>query len=67
MAKNLEKNLEKVQRDWDMNPLPYSFPCDVSKEIYLNLYVLKLKYLKTCAEAKKDLYDKMIKLIEKKE
>lgn len=64
MGKNFEKKLEMVQRDWDMNPLSYKFPCEVSKKIYFDLYVLKLKYLQTCAGAKKDLYDNMLKRID---
>jgi hypothetical protein len=54
------------QNDWEMNPSSYRFPCYISKDVYLKLYLSDLKYKKTCADAKAIMYKEQINLLKSK-
>jgi hypothetical protein len=64
METNDELKMEMLnQHDWQMNPLSFRFPCNVSKEIYLKMYLITLKHKKACAESEAKMYGEFLTLL----
>jgi hypothetical protein len=58
---NDELHLDRLTREWDMDPSPYEFcmPCNVDAESYDYIYFYKLEFLNKCKKAEADMYKKI--------